>query len=206
MELVGLFPLHIVLFPGASYPLHIFEERYQALIADSIEQRRPFGINLVDGGKMFDIGCSVTVTRILKDYGDGRRDLVVTGVERYRVSAILPKERPYITAVTEVIDDIEEERDIQLMDETIGLYNELVDRVYGKAESRLDPVDWLRTESSYRIAQKSGLELLARQSLLETTSENGRLKALRAHLQTILPKIRQVDQIRLLSRNDGYLP
>lgn len=205
MELVGIFPLHIVLFPGASYPLHIFEERYQALIADSIERRRPFGINLVDGGKMFDVGCSVMVTRILKDYGDGRRDLVVTGVERYRVSAILPKVPSYITAETELIEDVEEERDIALMDETIGLYNELVDRVYGKAESKLDPVDWLRTVSSYRIAQKSGLELLARQSLLETTSENKRLGDLRLHLQTILPKIRQVDQIRLLSRNDGYL-
>ena len=206
MELVGLFPLHIVLFPGASYPLHIFEDRYQALVRDSTERRSPFGINLVDSGKMFDIGCSVLVTRVLKDYGDGRKDVVVTGLERYRIASILPKEQPYITASVVGIADQTEERDIALMDETIGLYNELIERVYGKAETTLESAEWLRREPSYRIAQKSGLELLARQQLLEMTSENQRLAAMRDHLQSILPKIRRVDQIRILSRNDGYLP
>lgn len=154
---------------------------------------------------MFDIGCSVMVTRVLKEYGDGRRDVIVTGSLRYRISAIKPKSKQYITAGVTSYEDESEERQVESMQETIGLYNELVDRVYGAAESKLDPGDWMQTSPSFRIAQKSGLELLARQTLLEMRSENERLHFLNHHLQKILPKIRRIDQIRLLSRNDGYL-
>lgn len=206
MHDLGLFPLHIVLFPGASYPLHIFEERYKELVSESLRDRQPFGINLVDGGKMFDIGCRVLVTRILKEYPDGRRDVVVTGSSRYRVRAVRPTERLYITASVEDFEDQVEKRDVSEMERTISLYNELVDRVYGVAEEKLDPADWITAEPSFRIAQKSGLDLLIRQQLLETTSENERLTFLTGHLEEILPKIRQINQIRMLSRNDGYLP
>src|SRR6202041_755288 len=33
-EMLPLFPLSTVLFPGMRLPLHIFEERYQTLVAD----------------------------------------------------------------------------------------------------------------------------------------------------------------------------
>lgn len=206
MESLGLFPLHIVLFPGASYPLHIFEERYKELVTESLRQRQPFGINLVDGGRMFEVGCRVLVTRILKEYDDGRRDVVVTGSTRYRVTALRPNERLFLTADVEEFSDVPETRDTEEMQSTVELYNELVDRVYGVAEEKLDADEWAGTNPSFRIAQKSGLDLLVRQRLLEMQSENERLAFLGRHLKTILPKIRQVDQIRTLSRNDGYLP
>ena len=206
MESIGLFPLHIVLFPGASYPLHIFEERYKELVFESMRARRPFGINLVDGGRMFEVGCRVLVTRILKEYPDGRRDVVVTGSDRYRVTAIRPNERLFLTADVSPFEDVVEMRDQVAMQGAIELYNELVDRVYGVAEEKLDAEEWREANPSFRIAQKSGLDLLIRQRLLEMRSENERLGFLARHLTTILPKIRQIDQIRTLSRNDGYLP
>ena len=43
-ELLPLFPLEAVLFPGALMPLHIFEPRYRLLIRHCIERQRPFGI------------------------------------------------------------------------------------------------------------------------------------------------------------------
>ena len=44
-----LFPLNVVLFPGMPLPLHIFEERYKAMVADCIRDNRPFGVVLVEG-------------------------------------------------------------------------------------------------------------------------------------------------------------
>ncbi|MGE3802681.1 MAG: hypothetical protein AB7H80_16825, partial [Candidatus Kapaibacterium sp.] len=85
------------------------------------------------------------------------------------------------------------------------LYNELIERAYGEAEEQLKVPDWLQGLPSFRIAQKSGLDLVKRQRLLEMRSENERLSLLINHLQSNLPKIRRADQIRLLSRNDGYL-
>ena len=39
-----IFPLPLVLFPGASQPLHIFEPRYRQLLTDCLEGDRRFGI------------------------------------------------------------------------------------------------------------------------------------------------------------------
>ena len=42
-----IFPLPLVLFPGAVQPLHIFEPRYRRLLADSLAGDRRFGIAYV---------------------------------------------------------------------------------------------------------------------------------------------------------------
>ena len=49
-ELMALFPLNTVLFPGMPLPLHIFEERYKLMIGRCIEQERPFGVVLIQSG------------------------------------------------------------------------------------------------------------------------------------------------------------
>ena len=42
--MLALFPLDVVLFPGAPLPLHIFEPRYKEMISECLEQKRPFGM------------------------------------------------------------------------------------------------------------------------------------------------------------------
>src|SRR5205807_10370493 len=42
-----IFPLPIVLFPGAPQPLHIFEPRYRQLLVDCLAGDRRFGITYV---------------------------------------------------------------------------------------------------------------------------------------------------------------
>ena len=205
MPVLGLFPLNIVLFPNASYPLHIFEERYKSLIQEAMENNQEFGINLVEGGKMFEVGCRVKVTRVLKDYPDGRKDIVVTGTTRYRVLKVRPSETPYITANIENYNDESPEVGPEMLDHALRLYNELIERIYGEAEEQLKKEDWIKEKASFRMAQKSGLDLLLRQRLLEMRSESERLSMITEHLSKVLPKIRRAEQIRMLSRNDGYL-
>src|SRR4051794_41815141 len=45
-----LFPLSVVLFPGTPLPLHIFEPRYQRMLADCLAADRRFGITPTGGG------------------------------------------------------------------------------------------------------------------------------------------------------------
>ena len=59
---------------------------------------------------------------------------------------------------------------------------------------------------SFRLAQKAGMDVLERQKLLETESENDRLKLLRDHLEAVLPKLDQIEEIERVVRSDGYLP
>ena len=154
---------------------------------------------------MFEVGCRVKVTRVIKDYPDGRKDVAVTGTSRHRVLKIRPNEQPYITADVQDYEDEAPQPEQEILEQTITLYNELVERVYGEAEKQLKPKEWTTRLASFRITQKTGLDLLMRQRLLEMRSESERLHHLVNHLKTILPEVRRADQIRILSRNDGYL-
>ena len=44
---IPLFPLNLVLFPGQTLPLHIFEERYKAMLLKCVKGQTPFGLVLV---------------------------------------------------------------------------------------------------------------------------------------------------------------
>lgn len=206
MSTIGLFPLRIVLFPGSSYPLHIFEERYKALIRECIASNGDFGINLVEDGKMYAIGCRAHVARIITEYEDGRMDIVATGTDRYSVLRYRSAEQPYLTADVVAFEDDEPRPDPESLEETIGLYNQLIEMVYGEAEQPLDPTDWVGGGGAFRMAQKSGLDLTIRQQLLEMRSENDRMAYLRNYFQDVLPRIRKAELLQSLVRNNGYVP
>jgi ATP-dependent Lon protease len=205
MTTIGLFPLRIVLFPGSSYPLHIFEERYKTLVSEAIERDGEFGINLVENRRVHPIGCGARVSKLITTYDDGKMDIIVTGTDRYEITEFHVDAQPYLVADVEPLLDTDPELDTETLRETIVLYNSLVEMVYGEAETKLIYQEWLDGGAAFRMAQKSGLDLPLRQGLLEMRSENERLKFLRDYFTGILPKIRQAELLQSLVRNDGYV-
>jgi len=94
-ELLPLFPLSTVLFPGMRLPLHIFEERYRQLVADLSAQPEPrrFGVIAIRQGRevgtqaataLHEVGC-VAAVRQITPHPDGRFDLSAVGTERFRL-------------------------------------------------------------------------------------------------------------------------
>ena len=77
--LIPLFPLDVVLFPGTPLPLHIFEPRYKEMIAECRAQDRPFGVVRALEQGLADVGCTAEIVTVVKEYPDGRLDLVVEG-------------------------------------------------------------------------------------------------------------------------------
>ena len=82
-----IFPLPIVLFPGAPQPLHIFEPRYQQLLADCRAGDRRFGIayatpaGAADTDRLPDpgaVGC-VALIRSVEPLPDGRSNILAIG-------------------------------------------------------------------------------------------------------------------------------
>jgi Lon protease-like protein len=111
MEL-PLFPLHTVLCPGIALPLHIFEERYRALVRDCVEASAPFGVVLIRdgrevGGGSISFSAIGTLAEIREAgrYPDGRYDLLVVGTKRFAISDVATDRRPYLLAEATVIDD-----------------------------------------------------------------------------------------------------
>ena len=93
-----MFPLGPVVLPGAVVPLHVFEDRYRALVASLLAVDGPmeFGIppivrgSEVGGGEVRgDVATMVTVLD-LRVHGDGRYDMIVAGISRVEVTSWLP--------------------------------------------------------------------------------------------------------------------
>ena len=85
LTLLPIFPLGLVLFPGAPLPLHIFEPRYKEMIGECLEQKKPFGIVRVTEEGVAGIGCTAEIVSVTKKYDDGRMDILARGVDRFEV-------------------------------------------------------------------------------------------------------------------------
>jgi hypothetical protein len=101
---IPLFPLNMVLFPGNSLPLHIFEDRYKQMIRRSMDDRTPFGIVLATDDGLARIGCTAEVVQLLKTYDDGRMDIETVGLFPFRINEI-HQENPLVEATVEPLED-----------------------------------------------------------------------------------------------------
>jgi Lon protease-like protein len=199
-----LFPLQVVLLPHAALPLHIFEERYKVLMHMCIRQSSEFGIVLAREQSLAVVGCVAGITQVMRTYDDGKMDILAEGRERFRIVKVRSDVAPYAVGEVEIFTDDEPVADPGLVEETITLYNQVVRIVYGGSVRELDP-DAASAGISFVMAQKAGLELEQRQTLMELPSERRRLEMLRDYLQDVLPRLKKFEEIERIVRSDGYL-
>ena len=113
-EMLPLFPLGAVLYPGMLLPLHIFEERYRQLVRDLLDGPEPrrFGVIAIRKGRetgidgvrsLYEIGCTATLRRVER-HPDGRFDIITVGTQRFRLSG-LDETRPYLQGEVEMLPD-----------------------------------------------------------------------------------------------------
>jgi len=109
-RLLPLFPLNMVLFPGAVVPLHIFEDRYKMMIQMCLDDNSEFGIVLIKSGS--EVGAAAephhvgTVARIMdvEHVDQGRLRISVIGQKRFQISQITQK-LPHIEALVDILDE-----------------------------------------------------------------------------------------------------
>ncbi len=107
MEL-PLFPLNTVLFPHATLPLHIFEERYKLMIGLCVEEKQPFGVLLIRKGleaggpaEPFEIGTTAHIAQV-QELEEGRMNLVCLGGQRFRTVKTVRSD-PYLVGEVEML-------------------------------------------------------------------------------------------------------
>ena len=103
-ERIPLFPLNLVLFPGATLPLHIFEERYKEMIARCVEEQLAFGIVFAPAGGIASVGCTAEIRQILRKHPDGRMDILTTGADVIRIIRVMD-EKPYFEALVQYLEN-----------------------------------------------------------------------------------------------------
>lgn len=178
-----LFPLHTVLFPGATTPLHIFEARYREMIGRCLEHDDPFGVVLILEGE--EIGGPAIPRRIgteaaiiaCQKYRDGRYDLVAEGRRRFEILTI-DRGRSYLRA------------EVRFLEEPMGLDADGLAEAVGKLfEGILESLElsgqvvvdetWRELDAcalSYRVASALPVADEVRQELLEIPDATGRLR------------------------------
>ncbi len=111
MEL-PLFPLNTVLCPGIALPLHVFEDRYRAMVRHCLETTSPFGVVLIRQGREVGVGAisfngigTIAEIRDAGSYDDGRYDLLVVGTRRFEIRTVLSAKRPYLVADVDLLEE-----------------------------------------------------------------------------------------------------
>jgi Lon protease-like protein len=216
---IPLFPLHLVLFPGAHLPLHVFEPRYRQMMADVLgpddapRADAAFGVACIREGyevgapaSTHDVGCLGAVEWVQR-HPDGTMDILVRGTRRFRISA-RPPDDPYPLAEAEFLEETVGPRPdeaLRLARSALDRYLSVVARLTASERSE-DALPEDPTMASYAAAGVLQVETTRLQQLLEAASASERLalaakmaRSEAAMLDTVGPPVRlpQLDRSTL---------
>ena len=199
VALLPLFPLDVVLLPGAPLPLHIFEPRYKEMIGECLANSTPFGVvRALDEG-VAEIGCTAEIVTVTKEYPDGRLDLFAEGRKRFEVLE-LNRKRSFLQAEILLIAD--ESGAVAPEDKTRAIQAHFEILSLAGAVQDLSAAD--QSALSFYLAGSLPLDLDFKQKLLAMRSESQRIQAVVAYLESILPNLRRAARVRQKAGGNGH--
>jgi Lon protease-like protein len=198
--LIPLFPLDVVLFPGAPLPLHIFEPRYKEMIGECLAQHRPFGVIRVLAQGLAEVGCTAEIVTVVKEYEDGRLDLVTEGRRRFELLRV-NEERSFLRGEIALIDDDGDAATQQDKSRAIELHAQLLGIAGAKQDLSAADMSML----SFSLGASLPLDLDFKQKLLALRSEPERLLLLIQYFETIIPNIQRAAHARQKAGGNGHV-
>ncbi|MBM0257972.1 LON peptidase substrate-binding domain-containing protein [Micromonospora sp. 4G55] len=194
-----VFPLATVLFPGLVLPLHIFEERYRALVRHLVGlpegAPREFGVVAIqagwevapalgrstpDGGDvtLHEVGCTAELRQVT-ELDDGGFDIVTVGKRRFRIAEVDRSAAPYLTAQVEWLpepggtDEVAE----LLAARVIAVFRQYLGLIRPDPEEISEQLPEDPTVLSHLVAATAALTVADRQRLLAIDDTATRLRA-----------------------------
>ena len=213
-ERLPVFPLGTVLFPGLVLPLHIFEERYRALVRELVAAAasgpHEFGVVTLRRGAeapapaaeegpapepepvraedLYPVGCTAELRQVT-ELPDGRFDIMTVGRRRFSIRDVKQGTEPYLTAEVEWLpDESSDDAAVLLAPRALAAFRAYLDLLRPDAEV-LDAVPGDPTVLSHLIAATAQLTTDERQLLLAAPDTANRLRT----------------EIKLLTREAGLL-
>jgi len=198
-SLLPLFPLDLVLLPGTSLPLHIFEPRYKEMIEECLAGKKVFGIVRSKEEGAEEIGCTAEILEVTKKYPDGRMDILTAGRRRFEVME-LNQERAFLRAEVLFLDDEPTPAAAPDVDAAVALHGELMSIAGAEAEGQTEVKS---SQLSFHLVGSLPLDLDFKQNLLAMKSEAERIPAVVTYFQAILPILRRTAQARKTAGGNG---
>ncbi len=198
--LLPLFPLDVVLLPGAPLPLHIFEPRYKEMISECLEQKRPFGVVRAKEEGVAEIGCTAEIITVTKKYPDGRMDIVTQGHERFEIMNV-NQERSFLQAEVLYLQDEPGSAAAEEIAQAVKLHGEIM-TLAGAAPQKSSEIE--RSQVSFHLVGALPLDLDFKQTLLGMKSEAERVQAVVSYFEAILPNLRRAVHVRQKAGGNGH--
>jgi Lon protease-like protein len=199
-----LFPLNLVLFPGMPLPLHIFEERYKAMIGSCLDQNASFGVVLIKEGQEvglpaepFRVGTTARIVKV-ETLEEGRMNILTTGERRFELVDIT-QQLPHLAGLVRYLPEEVGGDLATVLPEVRQGYTTFLRHLGSLAggwssQIRL-PEDPIRL--SYAVASNLDLPRDIRQKLLETATARERLE----QSIPLLKRANEILQEELVKRN-----
>lgn len=191
MRRIPLFPLPVVLLPGAVMPLHIFEPRYRQMTAHCLEGDRRFGLVYHDPdrrgpfGYEEQIGCVAELMKY-QPMPDGRSLIIVHGGERFQLRDEIDSEALYYEGLVEEYSDLEADPPgiLERREHSLELFERVLDAVPDPPAER--PRIETDREAAFQMAKWFRIDPGWHQELIELRFEKQRLDLIDDLLEAVL--------------------
>ena len=200
-ERIPLFPLNVVLLPGAELPLHIFEPRYRAMVKTCLEEELEFGMLLSLPKGVAHVGCTAEILDVSKRYDDGRMDIHTVGRAPFRVVELFP-ENPLLEGQVDYLEDREFPASPGIQRELVELFEACHTLIFDDYPKNLEGAS--TEDFSYLVAATLPMDLLWKQQILELRSEADRQERLVAYLREWAPHLQKTGVMRQRAGGNGH--
>ena len=198
---VPIFPLGIVVYPGESLNLHIFEPRYKQLINECYAENRPFGIPSIIDDRLQDYGTVVRITEITSVQENGEMDIKTQGDKVFRILEVIKEipEKLYSGAIVNYPPN-HEHGSAEVMRRVINSIRELyrllkVEKDFKKKDEELN---------TYDIAHHVGMSLQEEYEFLNLMHERQRQEYLKRHLTKVIPLVAEMETLKEKVKLNGH--
>ena len=197
---IPLFPLNVVLLPGAELPLHIFEPRYRKMVNKCMSERSEFGMLLSMPNGVARVGCTAEIMEVLKRYPDGRMDIISVGRIPFRAVELFT-ENPLLEGQVDYLEDREVSNQPP-KPVLIELYETCYTLIFGDYPKNL--IADSTSSFSFQVAAALPMDLMWKQQLLELRTETERQERLIGYLRGWAPHLQKVGSVRAQSAGNGH--
>lgn len=187
---IPMFPLNMVLLPGETKTLHIFEERYKQLVADCLDNEAHFGIPFMHQKAMGDYGIEVKISNVIKLYENGELDIAIEAIRVFKIikfsRVLMPK--LYGAGVIQFEEEITEKPS--------HLLQELTKEYMWVSQENIIPIDAFDHSNVYGIARLLDLSELEKYELIKAKSAVNKEEYLKPKIKLFIHLIKTENELK----------
>lgn len=187
---IPMFPLNMVLLPGETKTLHIFEERYKQLVSDCLDNEAHFGIPFLHQKSMGDYGIEVKISNVIKKFDNGEMDIVIEAVRVFKIIEFSKVLTPKLYGAG--IIQYEEE----ITEKPSHIIQELTKEYMWVSQENTIPIDAFDNSNVYGIARLLDLSAIEKYELIKAKTNFGKEEYLKPKIKLFIHLIKTENELK----------